>query len=342
MATPLRAEIGDTRREEAGALALKHEFAWSASRHANFRKCRRAHYYAYYLAWNGWQRSAPKERIAARTQHKLTGMSQVAGSAIHRVLAQYMAERPGYRMQEDEAVTRASAELRHAFKDSRDGLGARNPSKHAYLAEHFYADDRLATREATAEYGARFIERIRNCFANFYAMPSLALVREAEPEALIFVEDPSPRGGFDNFEYKGTKVFASPDLVLRDAEGVARIYDWKTGSPSDADEFQLLTYAIQAREQWGLAPEAVRAFDVYLDRAEVHEWEVSESRLAATEATIDTSIEAMRVLHFEADTAMGDAENFPRVPADAPEARLCSYCRFRRICGREEQGSEGS
>ena len=316
-------------------LALKHEFAWSASRHSGFSKCRRAHYYAYYLSWGGWLRGVPPERADARTQHKLTTMNAVAGTAIHRVLAERMGEVPALRMKEDEAVDRATRALRQAYKESRDGTWKRSLARYTYLAEHFYEDARLATREATSAYGARFVERIRNCLHHFFSMPELAAVREASPEELIFVEDPSPEGGFESFEYEGTKVFASPDLVYRDETGVAHIYDWKTGSPSGADEFQLLTYAIQAREIWGLAPEKVRAFDVYLDLGQVHEWEISPASIAGAEKTIRESIEAMRVLHFDADEGVGDPANFPRIPLEDPRSRICVSCRFRRICGRE-------
>ena len=316
-------------------MALKHEFAWSASRHRGFEKCRRAHYYAYYLSWNGWLRDAPPERVEARTQHKLTTMSAVAGSAIHRVLAQRMSESPDRRMKEAEAVDRATRELRMAFAESRDGLWKRNLSKHTYLAEHFYEAPSVATREATAEYGGRFVERIRNCIHNFFEMDELAVVRDASGDRLVFVEDPSPSGGFDNFDYKGTKVFASPDLVVRDADGVARIYDWKTGSASSEDRFQLLTYAIQAREEWGIPTDAVRVFDAYLDEGRVEEWPVTEEAVAETERTIAASVAAMRELHFEADHDLGDPENFPRIPLDDPRSRVCGSCRFRRICGRE-------
>ena len=316
-------------------VALKHEFAWSASRHRGFEQCRRAHYYAYYLSWNGWLRSAPPDRVEARTQHKLTSLSAVAGSAIHRVLAQTMSEPPDRRMKEDEAVDRATRELRQAFGESRDGLWKRNISKFTYLAEHFYEEDSVATREATAEYGGRFVERIRTSIHNFFEMAELAVVRDASGDQLIFVEDPSPSGGFDNFDYQGTKIFASPDLVVRDADGVARIYDWKTGSASRDDRFQLLTYAIQAREKWGFDPASVRVFDAYLSEGRIEEWEVNAEAVAEAEGTIAASVAAMRELHFEADTDVGDPENFPRIPLDDPRAGACRRCRFRRICGRE-------
>ena len=114
-------------------LALKHEFAWSASRHAGFSKCRRAHYYAYYLSWGGWLRGVSPERADARTQHKLTTMNAVAGTAIHRVLAERMGEVPALRMKEDEAVDRATRALRQAARrpghqgGAVRGHGARPP-----------------------------------------------------------------------------------------------------------------------------------------------------------------------------------------------------------------------
>ena len=238
-------------------------------------------------------------------------------------------------MKEVEAIDRATRELRQAFGESRDGLWKRNLSKFTYLAEHFYEEASVATREATAEYGGRFVERIRTSLHNFFEMAELAVVRDASDEQLIFVEDPSPSGGFDHFDYKGTKIFASPDLVVRDSEGVARIYDWKTGSASRDDQFQLLTYAIQAREQWGFEPGSVRVFDVYLSEGRVEEWDVNEDAVSEAEGTIAASVEAMRELHFAADTDLGDPERFPRIPLDDPRAGACRSCRFRRLCGRE-------
>ena len=139
-------------------------------------------------------------------------------------------------MKEAETVERATRALRQAYKESRDGMWKRSLTRFTYLAEHYYEDPRLATREGTRAYGASYVELIERCMHHFFAMPELAPVREAGEEALLFVEDPSPEGGFESFDYEGTKVYASPDLIYQDADGVAHIYDWKTGSPSDDDE----------------------------------------------------------------------------------------------------------
>ena len=316
-------------------MALIHEFAWSASRAAGFRECRRAHYFSYYGGWRGWERGQPEERQRLYQLNKLTRMAAVAGTAVHTQLAQYFHMRPGHTADAKEIAERASEMLRQGYMESKDGLWKKSASKFTHLAEHHFQEDTMADRDAVAEYGRRFVERIEKCVDGFFSSEDLAWLRDADPSLYLFVED--EKSAFDTFQYEGTKIFGSPDFVIRDGDGHVHLYDWKTGSPSKNDAFQLHVYALYARMKWGVPVEEFSGYDAYLQTGEVVKCEITPESMKDAEQAIRDSIEAMRELHFDADEGMGDREPFPKIGGEAPGAedlRVCSRCNFREVCGR--------
>ena len=198
-------------------MALTHEFAWSASRAAGFRECRRAHYYKYYGGWLGWEKHQPAQRQQMYQLNKLTGMASLAGTAVHTQLAQYFHMRPEHTADAGEIADRASAMLRRCYMESEGGQWKKSASKYTHLAEHHLEEDCVADRDAVAEYGRRFIERIEQCVDGFFASKDLAWVRDASPSDYVFVED--PKSAFDSFQLNDTKIFGTPDIALRDGDG---------------------------------------------------------------------------------------------------------------------------
>ena len=315
-------------------MALVHEFAWSASRASGFAECRRRHYYQYYGGWGGWKASAPAERRTMYQLGKLTRMPMVAGDAVHQSLARYFRLQPAHTADEAEITDYALEILRRKFRESRDGEWRRSASKHAHLAEHHYNEPMMEDRSAVAEYGKGFVDRIRTCVHGFFTAPGLAGVREASPKSYVFVED--DQTAFESFDYEGTKIYGSPDFAYRSDDGVVHLYDWKTGKPSRHDAFQLHVYAVYARQRWDVPLEKFAAYDAYLATGEVKPCGITPDSLAEAEQQIENSIDGMRMLHFDADRSLGDPEDFPRIPLDAPESRACGRCRFRELCGRAE------
>ncbi len=315
------------------AFEIVHEFSWSVSRAGNFAACRRRYYFDYYLSWRGWERQAPEQRKRAYLLKKMTRMPMWAGDCLHQALEHWFKERQGGRDLSAQEVCRfAVNKFREGYVQSRDGEWRKRPAKLTHLAEHHYKEERIDEESGRAgEYGKRYVERIESAVKAFFGMPELERVRRvAKGDALAFEE-------MGTIELCGEKVYAIPDFALREPnEGgdLVWIYDWKTGQPRPQDEFQLMLYVHYGKETWGADPMRVRTVDAYLPQQQVIERSFSPDELAQCMARVEGSMVEMRAIHFNADDGTGDAEAFPKIPLDSPEARACSMCNYRELCER--------
>lgn len=310
-------------------MALVHELSWSVSRSGLLAECPRSYYYNYYLAWRGWDRGAPIERKKAYRLKKLHTMATWAGDSLHVAIADWYAEwaRTGAAPPREWVRERALARLRNGYRDSRDRADEwdRRPAKVTRLAEHYY--DEPAVDESTGEagrYGKRFVERIEKGVECFFESPDLARCRETAPEHWLACEE------LGTIELFGTKIYAIPDFALKDGDEVW-IYDWKTGRPRERDRFQLALYCLYAEQTWGVEPTAVSTVDAYLTTGELVEQRFDRAELDETSARVEDSIARMRELHFDADSGVGDAADFPMLEQGDP---ACGRCNFRELCGR--------
>jgi CRISPR/Cas system-associated exonuclease Cas4 (RecB family) len=110
------------------------------------------------------------------------------------------------------------------------------------------------------------------------------------------------------------------------------VFDWKSGRPSERDEFQLGVYVLYAMEKWGARPEEVICVDAYLTRGEFVTKRFDEGSLAAVSERIERSLEQMREVHFNADHSLGELEAFPMI--EDASSRDCASCNYRELCGR--------
>ncbi|MBL6721018.1 MAG: PD-(D/E)XK nuclease family protein [Planctomycetes bacterium] len=309
------------------AFRIAHELSWSASRASTLASCPRRYYWDYYGSWLGWDASGDPERRQAWLLKKMTRMPMLAGQIVHDAIQRWFElRRSGGEPPEREAfIAAAVAELRRHYKDSRDGKWRQRPAKITHLAEHHYAEPRIdeGTGEA-ATYGATYRDRIVESLTAFLEMPELEEVRSSDPGSWLACEDMS------TFDVEGVKVYAVPDFAWRDAEGVVHIWDWKTGSPRDADRFQLEVYAGYARDFWDADPERVVGYDAYLRDRRVVEVRPGSAGLEQAYRRILESLAEMRASHFDAGETAGDPEQFPRVE----DARPCASCNYRELCGR--------
>ena len=311
-------------------MAIVHELSWSSSRDGNFQECRRRYYVDYYLSWTGWSKSSLKARQAAYLLKKMTRMPMFAGDLVHQAIQRSIeARREGRQIDLATSQAWAVGELRAGYKTSRDGGWRMRPSKLTHLAEHHYEEACIDEQTAAAgEYGSRYKQRIEQCLANYYESPKLAAVREAPPESFLACEDLSTFPLFD------TKVYAVPDFAFRAEDGSVLVYDWKTGRENERDRFQLAVYTEYAVAQWGVEPEAVRCMDVYLGDGTIVEQHFDPAQRAALRERIETSIQGMRAVHFDADRGVGDADDFPMVDLNSPAGRACGTCNYRELCER--------
>jgi CRISPR/Cas system-associated exonuclease Cas4 (RecB family) len=322
-------------------MAIVHELSWSASRAGNFGTCKRRYYHDYYGSWLGWDRSAEEARKRTYLLKKMTRMPMLAGTVLHASLAEWFDRRAeGREMTESEVADFALGALRQGYKESRDGAWRARPSKLTHLAEHHYGEACIdESTDAARDYGSRFVERIKAGTATFFRAPELAEARAATPQDYLTVEgraagDRQARG-LDTIELFGEKVYAIPDFALRSVEdGEPRyvVFDWKSGRPSERDEFQLGVYVLYAMQKWGARPEDVVCVDAYLTRGEFVTKRFDEPALAEISNRIERSLGEMRAVHFDADRSLGEPEAFPMIEDSG--SRECASCNYRELCER--------
>ncbi len=311
-------------------MAVRHELSWSTTRAASWQACPRRYYYDYYLSWGGWDERAKEARRRAWLLKKMTRLPMLAGDALHRALARWFeGKQQGHLAGEQEIIDHALALLRTGYKDSRDGKWKLRPAKLTRLAEHHYRESVIdETTTAAADYGKRFVERIRSAVTAFFSDPRLAGVRTAEPRDWLACEE------MGTFDLEGTKVYAVPDFAHQAADRSVHIWDWKTGRPRPEDRLQLAVYTLYAEAVWGVDPDSVTCVDAYLGEGELAFEHFPRSELETIRGTIVDSLAAMRTLHFDASLEEGDPERFPMLTPGESATRECGSCNYRELCGR--------
>jgi hypothetical protein len=323
-------------------MAFEHELSWSASRAGTFDACRRRYFNDYYHSWNGWLRDTPEERQKLWRLKKMTRMPMLAGDVLHQAIAEYFDLRSeGRELLEDDLVGLAVKKLRDGYKQSRDGAGLwrDRPSQNIHLAEHYYAEPSVDEGTSGAgDYGKKYVGRLQAGGHFFMTSPELAHLHELEASDVLCVEGRAPgdrqNRDLPTFDLFGTKVYAIPDFAYRTAteSGVRTfIYDWKSGSPREQDEFQLGVYALYAMDTWGVSCEEVTCVDVYLTQGEMRSRTYDEVQLEPILGRIEESLGAMRALHFDAGGETGNPVDFPQVEEGSRE---CTQCNYREVCGR--------
>lgn len=314
-------------------MAIVHELSWSASRGRNFEECRRRYFWDYYGSWRGWEARASEARRSSYLLKKMTRMPMWAGDCLHDALAWWFAEKQrGHVASAREVEEHALGRLREGYRQSRDGEWKRRPSKLTHLAEHHYGEAEIDEGTGAAgEYGKRYVERIRAGIACFFESDELVRVREAASADYLACEE------MGTIELFGVRVFAIPDFAFRDSGAGSDevwIYDWKSGRPRDEDVFQLSLYVHYAAQRWGVDPGAVRCVDAYLPDRDFRELRFSPADLEGTLAQVESSVERMRAMHFDADREEGEREAFPMISEEQGAARVCGRCNYRELCSR--------
>jgi hypothetical protein len=306
--------------------ALQNEFTWSKSRHEKFSECRRAYFFTYYGSWGGWEAPAGSPVRELYVLKKLSSRWQWAGSLVHGALKQVLsrAKVTGDLLPLDKLLDRTRAKARAEWSGSREKSYWREASRIVGLVEHEYAEP-----VADAEWKRIYEQVIEGSLRAFYASEVLEEIRRTPRPDWLTVDE------LDSWDFEGTKIWAAIDFAYKDRDGRVHVLDWKTGKERGVDHVQVGTYALYARQKWGVPVDGVVGGLVYL----VGEGGAAGERVsvAADAATLDrcreemrTSIGAMRALLAEPSRNVAREDAFPRLEDRA----ACRRCPFRRPCGR--------
>jgi hypothetical protein len=305
---------------------LQNEFTWSKSRHEKFAECRRAYFFTYYGSWGGWEAPAGSPVRELYVLKKLSSRWQWAGSVVHDALKGVLsrAKVTGDVLPLEKVLERTRTKARAQWSGSREKSYWREASRIVGLVEHEYAEP-----VADAEWKRLYEQVIEGSLRAFYGSAVLDEIRRTPRQDWLTVDE------LDSWDFEGTKIWLAVDFAYRDRDGRVHVLDWKTGKERGVDHVQVGTYALYARQKWGVPVDGVMGGLVYL----VGEAGSAGERVsvAADTETLDRCREEMRASIAAMRAALADpARNvaredaFPRLDDRAP----CRRCPFRRPCGR--------
>ena len=296
-------------------------FSWSNSRARLFSYCLRAYWWRYYAHWGGWSADAPEEARVAYRLGKMDSLASWAGKLVHDVIQESIEEirDQGRPVDGERLRAKARALLRTGWQDSRHGAWIHRPKWKTNLREHYFGDEEALSRAHTDAIANRVYASIEGFVSGPY------------PELLARVDV----GGFHNIEQlasltiDGQTVFVKPDLAFQHPDdGMVWRVDWKTGKSRAEDRLQLATYALFARENWGVAPSNVKGVLVYLATGEEQSVPVGDDDLQKAELAIRESMNHMLELLDEPDQNQGSIDHFPTTT----NTKRCDTCNFRQLC----------
>ncbi|MDR0965277.1 MAG: PD-(D/E)XK nuclease family protein [Myxococcales bacterium] len=305
------------------SAALTNVFSWSKSRHGKFTECRRLYWFHYYGSWGGWD--VVKASPEVRERYVLKNLStryQWAGNVVHAAIAQTLeAIRHGARPTFESVRQRTHELMRAQFRDSRKGTYRINPKRHPGLIEHelkWHVPDEVWRQNW--ENAALSLQR-------FFESDWPERARRLAPADWL------PVDAVDSFLLDGIKVFAAPDLALREGEKLILV-DWKTGQPREEDREQVQGYALFAADKWKVPPEQIVARLVYLGAGQEIDVDVAEGALDTFKEHFRSSVEQMKACLRDPARNEADMADFPCTD----QRERCRQCAFERLCREALQG----
>lgn len=308
---------------------LKNTFSWSWSRHRAFQTCRRLYWHQHYGFWGGWEASSPAREIYV--QKKLNSRPQWIGTTVHGAVEWVLGQvvRGNY-PEPERVVERFRRKAWRDIEDSARGLYRHMPKKAPGFVDHYYA------LETPDEVWQADVDEIARQVANVFENPVFLRLSRV-PERIVEFER------LEQVVVDDVPVWVSLDVLVGDGEGGLVVIDWKTGKEHDTETVvrQLGVYGVYVMDRYFQVPplsEGPRPVDrikaMYVNLRETHHEvrTVDPELLDNTVRTIRDSAEAMRSALVRPFENEGRIEDFPMTEEGA---RACSWCPYRRTCGRE-------
>lgn len=297
-------------------MTVRHEFAWSLSRHDTFVTCKRRYYYAYY---------ASREDPEIYRLKKLSALPMWAGSVVHDAIERLLKARERLPSPtEQEAVVRAAvhSQMVADWRDSEQGSLRFRLFEHEYGTPVEPEDKKIAVTTVVRSLRHLFrSETLREAFA-------------AGRANWLSIED------LVAYHVGGVPVSLRMDLAFRTRDGQVLIVDWKTGRKEGRfSETQIAGYALYAQEQgWVKAPEELRTELAYLVLPRFVRRAVNAATLDNARRFIEQSAASMKALLVDPLANVARLEDFPMI--DRPQ--VCRRCNFRRLCFPRDETAAGT
>lgn len=303
-------------------MPRRNTFSWSVSRMKGFDFCLRSYYWRRYGSWGGSRADASPEAREAFILKHLTDLPNYVGSIIHRSCARFWRDlQKGRRLPEEKARKTTIRSLYAGVGESQRGGWRKRVSSGTHLFAHEYGGDLPEERLAWARH------RIARSLAGFYNLDLTRQAQEgsAEMPQVVSIEKR------ERFTMAGTTVHLVMDLVVQRPDGGRVIWDWKSGSAREVNEFQGAVYALHGQRAWDLPLDRMQMRIAYLQPQNVQQVMLTPQLLDHTQAQIEASISAMRARLRNVEENVAHIDDFPMTD----DLTRCSHCAFKRLCGRE-------
>ena len=302
-------------------MAFENVFSWSKSRAEQFGECRRKYFYDKYASWGGWDAASARATRSAYVLKNLKNRFAWKGETVHHTIEGILKSlRKDQPIPFEEARDHLTKVMRADWRSSKAKKNWEDPKRNLGLFEHEYEKP---VSDATWK---KVHDEALECLRNFYHSGLYQELLDDKKENWLLIED------LEDFTLDGAKIFVKLDFA-RKKDGVAEIYDWKTGKSDKEASLQIGAYAMYAMQKWGIPLERIRAylFNLSFELPQPEPQVLTTALLDQTRALIAQSVGEMKDL-------LSDPErNIPKAPEDfayTEDERRCSYCNFYKICGK--------
>ncbi len=294
---------------------LVNTVGWSASRANTLYGCRRQYFYNYYLAWEGWDKSADSARQEAYKLKNMTNLPMWVGTIVHDIIEECLEtfNSTGQLRSLKHSKSLAVDRLRTGWQQSTKAEWKSDPKKKIRLSEHHH--NIPIPKEKTEEAKAKVLK----CLETFYNLFPIIFGKNFE---FLELED------FQSFLLKsGEKVTVKLDCAIKREDGDVYLIDWKTGKENDKVIDQLSVYAMYAIKQLKVPLEKIKVVPVYLNNeCLIEPTPVSMDQITGIAKKIKLETAEMVELH-----PYGMKLNQEKFSVTLQDWR-CNYCMFKTIC----------
>lgn len=299
--------------------------------------CLRKRYLSVYQSHHGWDKKLSLEdpRRLAYTLKKAKSVRSLIGDIVHEVAKEAIdGLQAGLDTSLKTLAQRAVALVAKSKRAQALELWRKDPKRAPMLIEEFYGGVEYDREEVYADIQAEAVRKVRLLWETPHFVHLRDLAEADLPLGVLYCEE-KRRLTRDVVGVGKVVMWAALDLAYA-VDGAVTIVDWKTGSPSDYDERQGWVYGHIVQSQAEVPIDLIACNVVYLDHPdESLVFPISDEVGAAAREAIDEGSRqaAQYVVGGNITTNQPlPIESFPMVDEDSGK---CTYCEFRRMCGRE-------
>lgn len=296
--------------------------SWSFSKHKRFLHCQRGFVFTDVVARLGKRKDATAFEKKVNQLNQLTNINMLFGSVLHEQIYKAVKEwfRDGLKPDAELMYRGMREELKKAFiysKGNRERWRQGN-GEGIMLQEIYYAN------ELSQDETGKVKDKLYTCPTAFCESSTLEEIMtgtnirfdHAERNRTFILDD--------------IRIKFVMDLVFDDKEsGQKFLIDWKTGSRSADDFYQLCLYALYYVHVFKIDVEQLSITNEYLYGNRRATYPISIDDLERMKELIFFSVQ--NIASFLMNEELERAEDVLLLPATQTE-KVCNWCNFREIC----------